>query len=161
MDRATAMLAGAGFGAALMYFLDPDVGRRHRTQVRDRALQFTHQAQEAADMVRRDASQRVEGVRAGDFSALVGGKEALRHPFEGSWSPSGRAMLVGVGSGMFLYGLTEEFPLACILGTIGLALVAEGATNASLSDIQGAAGTVVERARGVADAVRGQAPQMA
>jgi hypothetical protein len=36
---------------------------------------------------------------------------------------------------MFLCGLTKSAPTACVLGTVGLALVAEGISNAGIEDI--------------------------
>jgi hypothetical protein len=66
---------------------------------------------------------------------LVGGKRALSHPLRGGWSPSARALMGLLGGGLFLYGLTQEAPAACALGTVGVALAAEGATNAGLDDL--------------------------
>jgi hypothetical protein len=43
-------------------------------------------------------------------------------------------MVVGGGT-LFLYGLTRSAPTACLLGTAGLALAAEGVVNASVEDI--------------------------
>jgi hypothetical protein len=40
------------------------------------------------------------------------------------------------GGGLFLYGLTQDAPLSCVLGTVGLALAAEGLTNAGLDDLR-------------------------
>jgi hypothetical protein len=145
------MLAGAGIGAGLMYLLDPQLGRRRRALARDKAVSLAHQAQEAAEVVGRDMSNRARGLAAGDLSVLVGGKRALGNPFRGGWSPTGRAMLTGLGAGLFLYGLTRSAPTACVLGTLGFALAAEGLTNTGISDITEAAGNLGERAREVAN----------
>jgi hypothetical protein len=144
------MLAGVGAGAGLMYLLDPQQGRRRRALVRDKAVSLAHQAQGAAEMVRRDARNRARGLAAGDLSVLVGGKRALRNPFRGGWSPTGRALLTGLGAGLFLYGLTRGAPTACVVGTLGCALAAEGLSNVGLRDVTGAAGNLAERARDVA-----------
>ncbi len=150
MSRAVSMLAGAGIGAGLMYLLDPQMGRRRRALARDRAVSLAHRAQDAADVVGRDMRNRAHGLAAGDLSVLVGGKQALRHPFRGGWSPTGRALMTGLGAGLFLYGLTRSAPTACIVGTLGCALAAEGLSNVGLRDISEAAGNLTERARDLA-----------
>jgi hypothetical protein len=151
MSRAVSMLAGLGVGAGLMYFLDPQMGRRRRALVRDKAVSLAHEAQDAADVVRRDVRNRARGLASGDLSVLVGGKQALSNPFRGGWSPTGRALLTGLGAGLFLYGLTRRAPTACVVGTLGCALAAEGLTNVGLRDVTEAAGNLTERARDVAN----------
>jgi hypothetical protein len=144
------MLAGVGAGAGLMYLLDPQQGRRRRALVRDQAVRLAHEAQDTAEVVGRDMRNRARGLASGDLSVLAGGKRALRNPLRGSWSPTGRTLMTGLGAGLFLYGLTRSAPTACIAGTIGCALAAEGITNAGLSDIREAAGNLAGRARDVA-----------
>lgn len=133
MDRAMALLAGAGLGAGLMYLLDPQMGRRRRALVRDKAVHMLHEAEDAARTVATDLRHRTEGLASGDLSVLAGGKRALRDPLRGSWSPSGRALMGVVGGGLFVYGLTQNAPAACLLGTAGLALTAEAIANADLA----------------------------
>jgi hypothetical protein len=135
MDRAVALLAGVGLGAGLMYLLDPRMGRRRRALVRDKAVRLAHEAQDAAEVVARDMRNRAQGLASGDLSVLAGGRRALRHPLRGGWSPSARALMGLLGTGMFVIGLTQRAPTACILGTVGLALAAEGATNVGLDDV--------------------------
>jgi hypothetical protein len=147
MDRTLSLLAGMGMGAGLMYFFDPRMGRRRRAFVRDKAVRLEHEAEETAAVVGRDLKNRAQGLASGDLSVLVGGRRALRNPLRGGWSPSGRALLTGLGAGLFVYGLTRSAPTACILGTLGTALVAEGIANAGPSDITDAAGRIADRAR--------------
>lgn len=136
MNRTIALLTSAGLGASLMFFLDPKKGRQRRTHVRDKMVRVSHQIQDAGDTVVRDARNRMRGLAAGDLSVLVGGKNALRgNPLRGAWSPTGRALLAALGGGLFLSGLTRKAPTACILGTAGLALMIEAATNAGIEDI--------------------------
>jgi hypothetical protein len=54
----------------------------------------------------------------------------------------------GLGACLFLCGLTRSAPEACVLGTLGIALIAEGATNAGCSDVRRAAESVTHWARG-------------
>ncbi len=136
MSRTIALLTGAGLGAGMMYFLDPKRGRQRRAQIRDKMIRTSHQIQEARNTVVRDARNRLHGLASGDLSVLIGGKNALRgNPLRGGWSPTGRAMLGAIGGALFLSGLTREAPSACILGTAGIGLMIEAATNAGLEDI--------------------------
>jgi uncharacterized membrane protein len=68
------VIRGAGIGAALMYFFDPDRGRRRRALVRDQAVHVLHQAQDAIDVAICDAQQRTLGFMA-DLRARITGEE--------------------------------------------------------------------------------------
>jgi hypothetical protein len=132
----------------MMFFLDPRRGKQRRAQVRDKMIRLSHQAQDARDTIVRDARNRISGLAAGDMSVLIGGKNALRgNPLRGGWSPAGRVMLGAIGGGLFLSGLTRSAPTACILGTAGLALMIEAATNAGIEDISNVSSKVERIAR--------------
>jgi uncharacterized membrane protein len=73
MKRATIVLGGAA-GAGLMYFLDPDRGRRRRALARDKAIHATHRTSAFLSMLSRDVVNRLRGAVAGARS-LVAGKE--------------------------------------------------------------------------------------
>jgi hypothetical protein len=63
--RAVAMLLGGlGLGAALMYVLDPERGKRRRGVVRDKAVRAAHKTGEAIDARSRDWRNRARGVAA-------------------------------------------------------------------------------------------------
>src|SRR5688572_10205744 len=57
-------LAGAGLGAGLMYLFDPQVGRRRRGLVRDKAVSAWHETQDGLQAVGTDMSNRFSGVMA-------------------------------------------------------------------------------------------------
>jgi hypothetical protein len=158
MDRALSLLAGMGLGAGLMYLFDPQQGRRRRALARDKAVSLAHQAQDAAEAVAKDLRNRAQGLASGDLSVLAGGKRALQNPLRGGWSPAGRALMTGLGAGLFLYGLTRHAPTACILGTLGAALAAEGITNVGWSDIKDTAEKVADKAQEVAGSLAGSGP---
>ncbi len=61
-NRAWRLLTGLGLGAGLMYFLDPDVGRRRRAKVRDKARHLAKVANETAANSTRDMRNRVRGL---------------------------------------------------------------------------------------------------
>ena len=51
------------------------------------------------------------------------------------WSPATRFLAATTGGGLVAWGLTQRAPLACILGTLGLALAARGLTNRGVQDL--------------------------
>jgi uncharacterized membrane protein len=70
MKRAVASLGAVGFGAAIMYWLDPQNGRRRRAEVRNQAIHWIHLLDNAADVVSCDAANRVRGLVAHLASSL-------------------------------------------------------------------------------------------
>ncbi len=59
-----ALLTGVGLGAGLMYFLDPEKGRRRRALVRDKLVRAAHVSGDAAEATRRDLTNRASGAAA-------------------------------------------------------------------------------------------------
>jgi hypothetical protein len=57
-----AALAGAVIGAALMYVMDPERGRRRRALIRDRVSAIARQTSEAMDDRSRDVVNRARGL---------------------------------------------------------------------------------------------------
>jgi hypothetical protein len=62
---ALAVLAGAGLGAGLMYFLDPQQGRRRRALVRDQFVHALHEIDDAVGVLSRDLGNRSRGAWSG------------------------------------------------------------------------------------------------
>lgn len=58
------LIGGLLLGAGLMYYLDPDRGRRRRALVRDQVTHLTHSADDAVDAAARDMRNRAIGVAA-------------------------------------------------------------------------------------------------
>jgi len=67
---------------------------------------------------------------------------------EGNWSPQTRLLMGLAGGGLVIYGLTQRAPVACILGTLGLGLVAESAFNVGVKDLMPSSGREQPRAVG-------------
>jgi hypothetical protein len=63
----SALLRGAAFGAAAMYVLDPDKGRRRRAIARDKATSLLTEAAETVREAKRDITNRAQGARARAF----------------------------------------------------------------------------------------------
>ncbi len=62
---ALAFAAGAAFGGAVMYALDPQMGRRRRALARDQVVHLGHQAGDLADDARgrgMDLRNRAQGA---------------------------------------------------------------------------------------------------
>src|SRR3982751_2031372 len=65
MNRELTLLAGGiGLGAALMYLLDPDRGRRRRALVRDQLASVANKTPDAMATTARDLSNRARGLAA-------------------------------------------------------------------------------------------------
>lgn len=69
-----------------------------------------------------------------DISALQGGRPrpGMRPDLlQENWSPTTRALVGGGAAAMLFYGSLRRSPRACLLGTVGLAMLARSASNAS------------------------------
>lgn len=64
MKKTMSALGGAGVGAGLMYFLDPDRGHRRRAMALDQAIHAAHVIVEGMSRVWRDTVNRSRGVLA-------------------------------------------------------------------------------------------------
>jgi len=58
------LLGGLGLGAALMYVLDPERGKRRRAVVRDKAVRVTRKTGDSLGARSRDWKNRAKGVAA-------------------------------------------------------------------------------------------------
>ncbi|HEX6210810.1 MAG TPA: SRPBCC family protein [Methylomirabilota bacterium] len=64
INQARTWMWAAGLGAAAMFLLDPDRGRRRRAIARDKLVHAARKTRDAAGTVSRDASHRARGVAA-------------------------------------------------------------------------------------------------
>jgi osmotically-inducible protein OsmY len=71
MDRKWTLASGIGLGAALMYLLDPDRGRRRRALLRDRAVHVFHKTADGLCYASRGVAQSAEAVSARTRSLLT------------------------------------------------------------------------------------------
>jgi gas vesicle protein len=74
MNKNTAIwgtLAGIGAGAAVMYFMDPDRGRRRRALIRDKAVSAGNAFTETVNARSKDLANRSYGV-AMEAKKMVG-----------------------------------------------------------------------------------------
>ena len=68
--RGGAVLTGLGVGAGLMYFLDPERGRRRRALVKDKLAHSAHVSAGAMGTATRDLAHRASGAIARARSTL-------------------------------------------------------------------------------------------
>src|SRR5947207_3403694 len=64
------LMGGFGLGAAAMYILDPDRGRRRRAAVVDKFAGSLNQLGDAAEVAARDLINRARGVAAESWGLL-------------------------------------------------------------------------------------------
>jgi hypothetical protein len=64
MNKGLAMVVGAGVGAGLMYFYDPQMGRRRGALTRDRLISLGHHIDDAVDVTGRDLGNRAVSLWA-------------------------------------------------------------------------------------------------
>jgi hypothetical protein len=62
MNGRLALITGIGFGAGLMYILDPAMGRRRRALVRDKTIHVWKKTSDAVGSTARDVSNRAVGL---------------------------------------------------------------------------------------------------
>lgn len=72
MNRALRLIASLAAGAAAMYYLDPQAGRRRRALARDKAVAACHDVERYAKARSRRAADRVRGAVARTRSRLSG-----------------------------------------------------------------------------------------
>jgi uncharacterized membrane protein len=71
-DRALTFIGGLAVGTGIAYAFDPQMGRRRRSLVRDRAIHARHAASDVVDKGLRDLSHRARGL-------LVRARSVARH----------------------------------------------------------------------------------
>jgi len=80
---------------------------------------------------------------AGNIAALQGGRQRPGQRWEvmqANWSPTTRLMVGAAGAAMVGYGMTQKFPTACVIGTVGLGLMARAGANMEMTRLLGIGG---------------------
>src|SRR5712692_10864806 len=72
MNRGLVFAGGVGVGAAMMYLLDPNRGKRRRALVRDQLAHLAKRTPEIVDTTARDLKNRARGMVAEMRSQLSG-----------------------------------------------------------------------------------------
>jgi hypothetical protein len=66
------ILGGLGLGAAAMYLLDPNGGRRRRALIRDKAVGLSNDLRQTVEARSRDLGNRAKGLLHEAKSAMPG-----------------------------------------------------------------------------------------
>ncbi len=81
MNKALAVLYGAGIGAGAMFMLDPQCGRRRRTMVRDQSVSAWNKSRRAIVGTSKDLRNRTAGL-VHDARKAVTGSGGRKHIME-------------------------------------------------------------------------------
>lgn len=110
------LLTGVGLGAATMYFLDPDRGRRRRAITADRARAAIHDVEDVAGKAMRDVRNRARGV---------GHKPTrTRRSMLSPGTPERRVLEGSGGALLTLWGVARGGLVGAGAGVAGLSLLA-------------------------------------
>lgn len=154
-------LAFLGLGAALMYFYDPQAGRRRRADFQNRIDATGRQLSHMRDVVRRDATNRMnglaaetrsivethrrDGIKAAGTSVVDLAQSTARTWQKRRWSPAQRALAGAFGSACAVYGYFRGGVKGVALCALGGALVARATANEELSDVLRSPGILVQK----------------
>lgn len=81
-SRTGGLLLGLGIGALLMYFNDPQSGRRRRAQLRDQCVHAAKVARDQSNALIHDVQNRATGVAARAQRKLSHGVEKMGEVIE-------------------------------------------------------------------------------
>lgn len=156
-----------GLGAALMYFGDPNTGRKRRNDLKNQIDATQRRLQQAKEVVVKDATNRTHGmlvetrqwlqdrrqrVEGGELVPRLSGPalpEVARNiaaPWMRShWSPSQRALAGAFGAGMAMWGYLRGGVKGFALCAAGGALVARATANEDIATLVKGHGIYVEK----------------
>lgn len=150
-----------GLGAALMYFYDPQAGRRRRAGLKDQVDSTVRKLEHTRDVVVRDARNRAQGLAAEARGVIDTGKRdglasagtslaTLATDTAGTWrrnhwSPAQRALAGAAGAGLAMFGYLRGGVKGVAMCALGSALVARSTANEQLADVLRHQGVLVEK----------------
>lgn len=121
-----------GLGAGMMYFFDPNQGRRRQALARDRIIHLAHEIDEAIGVVSRDLGNLERHGDPPGIRALAGDRTRTGERSElcqGNWSPTTR-FVVGSAGTLFLASATQRRGVSqWALAAAGTGLLFRAITN--------------------------------
>ena len=139
-----------GLGAALMYFADPQAGRKRRNDVKNQLDSGVRKLGHGRDVVVRDAANRAHGLMVETRHALEARRQgavlsgpSLRDVVSGSlaswqrdnWSPAQRALAGAFGMGLAAYGYVRGGLKGFALCALGGGLLARATANENIGTL--------------------------
>jgi uncharacterized membrane protein len=151
-------LAYVGLGAALMYLLDPQLGRKRRNDLRNQAEATRRKVQRGTDAVLRDATNRTHGMLVETRQWLQSQRQRIESRGQGAasgaqaagsevasaartavapwrksrWSPAQRALAGIAGAGLATSGYVRGGLAGLAMTVTGAGLIARAAANEEL-----------------------------
>jgi len=158
-----------GLGAALMYFGDPNTGRKRRADLKNQLDAARRRLEQAKEVVVKDATNRTHGmlvetqewlherrekVRAGELVPHLSGPSlpvvarGIAAPWmRPYWSPSQRALAGAFGAGLAMWGYLRGGAKGFAICAAGGALFARATANEDIATLmKGGRGIYVEKA---------------
>jgi uncharacterized membrane protein len=160
-----------GLGAALMYLMDPQQGRKRRNDLANQLDSTRRKVQRRTDMVLRDATNRTHGAlvqtqqwlrsqrerledrasnepsaSTGMGPAIGAAKNAVAPWMRERWSPAQRALAGMFGAGLATSGYVRGGFGGLVMTMAGIGLVARASANERLSALAHGRGFSVDRA---------------
>jgi hypothetical protein len=114
-SRGLDILLGAGIGAAVMYYLDPDGGPQRRERAREKVVSAVTMAPDAFEATAHDLTRWARQTA-----------DARTRPAGGEWTPGTRLVASAVGGALTLLAARRRDALGAAVGLIGSALLARG-----------------------------------
>jgi len=138
-----------GLGAALMFFGDPNAGKKRRADVANRVGSARRKLEQGREVIVRDATNRAQGLLAQTRSALETRRNTLlQGPSiadvaqgvvsswrRSRWSPAQRALAGAFGTGMAAYGYFRGGLKGMAMCAAGGALLARATTNQGIASL--------------------------
>lgn len=153
-----------GVGAAIMYFCDPQAGRKRRNDFKNQLDATQRRLQHGTEVLVKDASNRTHGMlvetrqwiasrRNGEGGRMVplttpstwtGMAKSVAQPWmQPHWSPSQRALAGAFGAGLAMYGWLRGGVKGIAYCALGGGLLARATTNQELTSLGNSRGGIL------------------
>jgi uncharacterized membrane protein len=131
-----------GVGAALMYLMDPQAGKKRRNDLKNQLDATKRKLQHGKEQVAKDAANRMQGlkVETSQFARSMTSPWTKTH-----WSPAQRALAGGLGAGFATIGYFRGGLKGTLMMLLGGTLFARAAANEELRKLVKGKGFQVEK----------------